>query len=763
MPRVRTPRRIDFWEINGRAIYETAFTVSLGIFVVFSLGLVAGGESISVTLLTSFVVAIQSATGFLIVLMLFPGSAQNNSLLVAFGMAVGSTVFIFTNLTAVNLGIAGLWVPIAILGLVSLLAQWRYRVLPDGTLRRSRLTAFRWKKAVATRVFSFLPAYLYLLAAWRSWPVQGDSWWQINTDAPTYEGASISAGIFGPTTNLAVKDYGLNYNWLSNAWSGQLTDLTDAAPYYSSTRSLYLWSLIVVGAVAWTIGKRFGRSQITPFFAVVVATASTVIPARLDHAIPILFDYPGPSVQFSLASFTVLFLAIWIAIEKGVSKGLFSVIVLLSFASVGSRIFLFWNLGVLLMALIAFVYIRRNDAKRNLWGIVVACFLGTVVAVFSILLVPSYGSFQLENILGLVTPNFQIADLYSLTPLWSEIGKPLFVISFIAMLLVSSAGALWFWLTKKPRTIGTIAVLVSANFVAGIYGAFSMDYIISANISALYSGLIPMLIFSGIGAGLIIEGRKADAKTDRKAFSKWLAIQLVVGLILGLTLLWTWQHVYGFRFDAVIRWGVPVALLLLLFFGVKRGLPTLVKPQPELTLLLVIAAIATPLWTSLWFQTRSPVATDPQQGYAINQDMINAGRWVQKNTDQSSIFSTNRFCTRADDTGPKCFSPVQSVTVFAHRQALLEGFSYGPLQGIYDDSGLYESMTNRVMNSVDFAVNPSFRSCAYLAEQGVNYFWLDKTVSHSAQLTRLFSPIFSNETIAILNLKECTAFSPLQS
>jgi len=671
--------------------------------------------------------------------------------MLAFGLPLGAVVAIILNQVMRGL-IPTTWIWVAGLATV-IFVHFIYvqvsSMAPEPTRKFLELQKF---KIFFVWIASLLPAYFYLLFLWSRWPLTADGWWGLNTDAPTYEGIAISSASFGPTTDLSADGYGISYFWLSNAWSGQLTDAVGALPYFATTRILSVWSLFVVALVAWSVGTRFSKNMLIPSMATVLGTAGTLIPSRLNHSFPTLFDYSGPSVQFSLAMVTIIVLLMITLFSKRVNLGLCIVLILLIGAAGSARITILWNIGSALTVTTLYLTARKRISLKDGISIGFCLATGIAISIFTVFLLPQPGvGSSPSEALTWLAPSLGITELHSLVPIWGPVGSLLFIPSFIAMICISVSGALWLIIYKRALIPTGLGFLLLANLAAGIYGAFSMGNLYSTQIASLYAGVLPMLMLSGVALGTILEMKLKPLKMYKSKFFL-VSGHVALGLLFGVSLLILWQTLYGFRFDAILRWGIPIGLftLLVLSFSVKRRRPRSIGINMVIT--LTIATATTSVAAVAWYCIQPQTPVDRNKTYAINNDMIEAGRWVQENTNRNVVLATNRFCAFPTDTPPDCWAPAQSITVFAHRQALLEGFEFLTASLIPSDIKMA-----RINNSFEFATDANSENCKYLQGNDVDYFWLDKSTYYSPAAFELGTLVYDNDTISILKLDDCIA------
>jgi hypothetical protein len=194
------------------------------------------------------------------------------------------------------------------------------------------------------------------------------------------------------------------------------------------------------------------------------------------------------------------------------------------------------------------------------------------------------------------------------------------------------------------------------------------------------------------------------------------------------------------------------------------------KKQPFLILFIVAELMC---FTSINVMlldrlTKGPELTAEESATAIGTtDEIAVGRWLQTNTDKSSLIATNHFCgpacsgadwfesdyLRLNDTyifpeSPTGYGTFDFIlSAYAERRFLIEGARFLLVNGMPR-----EDVRERMNAALAFANEPNDSSFVLLQNFGVDYFVIDKnsTIRRNWGLTT--SKLYENDTFIVLEL-----------
>jgi hypothetical protein len=215
---------------------------------------------------------------------------------------------------------------------------------------------------------------------------------------------------------------------------------------------------------------------------------------------------------------------------------------------------------------------------------------------------------------------------------------------------------------------------------------------------------------------------------------------------------------------------VSALLLTFIAYGLFR-LGKASKSHSFLILFLVaeIMSFASIEVTLLDRLTKGPELTASESATAIGTaDEIAVGRWLQTNTDKSSLIATNHFCgpacsgadwfendyLRLNDTYIFPTSPTGYGTFnfilsdYAERRFLIEGARFLLVNGMPR-----EDVRKRMNVSLAFANKPSDTSLSSLQAFGVDYFVIDKQSTTQRDWGTLGTQMYKNETFVVLLLR----------
>jgi hypothetical protein len=154
-------------------------------------------------------------------------------------------------------------------------------------------------------------------------------------------------------------------------------------------------------------------------------------------------------------------------------------------------------------------------------------------------------------------------------------------------------------------------------------------------------------------------------------------------------------------------------------------------------------------------------------------DLIQASAWINENVSESEILATNDFCREVSENcnpdtdwnallkfSMKCTTDevlrsddcnaggYPLLTAIVDRRFLAGNYYVG----ISDGSAIKPWVVNRVLDSVDFAKDPSLKSTQKLTSQGVDWFLLRRNLTDETDWSNFGSVEYSNNTYLMIKL-----------
>jgi hypothetical protein len=154
-------------------------------------------------------------------------------------------------------------------------------------------------------------------------------------------------------------------------------------------------------------------------------------------------------------------------------------------------------------------------------------------------------------------------------------------------------------------------------------------------------------------------------------------------------------------------------------------------------------------------------------------DLIQASEWINQNVFETEILATNDFCREVSEScnsntdwnallnfSMKCTTDevlrsddcnaggYPLLTAIVDRRFLAGNYYVG----ISDGSAIKPWVVNRVLDSVDFAKDPSFKSAQKLTSQGVDWFLLRRDLTNETNWSNFGTVEFSNNTYLVIKL-----------
>jgi hypothetical protein len=243
------------------------------------------------------------------------------------------------------------------------------------------------------------------------------------------------------------------------------------------------------------------------------------------------------------------------------------------------------------------------------------------------------------------------------------------------------------------------------------------------------------LALAAVGGGLaamaapqlVPEGASTETTVVRVALTRLLVLLAIVAL------------------TAFVAWVIPA-------HGGPRRASVGAVVSVSLILLATIPTVIDQITTPLPAE-RSPV--NPGSPGSVSSDQIEAARWLRDHSGTFDVVATNRHCAAA--SSQRCQARRFFVSAYSERRVLVEGWAYTSSWHASPDGGegrLLKSFWNPellALNDSAFEVaDPAV--IAALAEMGVRWLFVDKTVPFSAELGLVAMPRYETEWSWVLEV-----------
>ena len=535
-----------------RPLALTAFVIAVAVILLWMFTDVPAMTALSLTAL----IAWQAIAGFLIWRTIRPSASP----LEQFGMAlsIGTALAALAGLATATAGI-GPWGALVPSAITLAIAAVRRRHAPthprQETITRPALIGF------LTAVITGLAVFFYAL---RSYPNQWlGSWLGYHPDMPFFEALANSLARYGALESPFMAGGVVRYHWLSYAWSGQLTVMTDAEPFLALTRVLPIVTLLGSGAivVAWT--SRLSRIPWTPTLAALLLTLGGFTGAVFGGVLTM--DSPSQAMAVLwLLGFSLLVVEIAQRETAPQQRVLGPSLLLagMAIAMTGGKVSAAAPAvaGSLLMVAVLLAKWRMT-AKTGI-AILMATLLGTLAA-FVLFLAGSVGGGGLT--VGALID--RAASQQGLNPLDGPRGVLLGTVILTLAILPRWAGLLWLTVNRRwrwrPETWLAIGMAASSVLALLAFNSFNEIWF-----STTVSG--PLAAMTAVGAGLAYQTiSRSTSSNERNSTRILLGTSITALAIVAIVwLLWATGASGGNLFVATWRWlGPPAAWIITIGAG----------------------------------------------------------------------------------------------------------------------------------------------------------------------------------------------------
>ena len=699
------------------------------------------GVPLVTSLLLALLVAWQALGGFLIWRAIRPQSTQLE--LLGMGIAIGTAISAIAGLITSTAG----WGPWGSLvpTVAALIFAFRRRLInsPPAFGERWQISAFLATVAIGLLVF------LYAL---RSYPLKWTgSWTGYHPDMAFFEALANSLARFGVFESPFTPGATVRYHWLSYAWTGQLSVLSDAEPFVGITRVLPIVALLASAAIviAWT--QRLSGHRWTPFLAGALLTMSGFVGAVFGGVLTL--DSPSQAMSVVwLLGFTV---AAVHALERAHSPGTIALLVVFGIAiTLGKVSAAAPGLAAVLLAA-AVLAIRKSLSPSRAMTIAAAATV-PIGATFIIFLAGSTGGGGL-TVGSLID---RASSQQGLNPLDGPRGVLIGTAILILAVVPRWAGIVqlildksWRWRAETWISIGLAGSSVAALI---LFNSFNEIWF-----SASVSG--PLAVTSAVGAGLAVSA----LQTRGKPTSIRLISAAAIGAgILFLLVWWAWSTGAsgGNVFVGTERWiGPLIAWVGAVLLGIALAIAARKAKQPTAIIagtVLVLVFIAVPgrllgvgsnqigiLDNGIrneWFDVAKAnriETIDQTNVIDWTSEKVEAAAILREIADPQDVIATNL------TLGPF----VAGVT---HLPTYVSAIIY---QNDYAPPWVSAELPTREKAVWDFIDNPDQSTSGVICQGGVRWLWLDKERTTQRDWEPYASSVFENDevTLAQVNRSIC--------
>lgn len=668
--------------------------------------------------------------------------SDNCSALIAIALPFGMAVSAFTYLLILQISgwHFGWLIPTAFALLIVMVNR-----------RRPFVTSIPTVAGLAIPALTLIPGLISLLIIWREVPLRGSPWWSLNGDMPVHEAMSAALAMKGPSVSFSVLGDGLPYHWLADAWVGICTQTLNLPPYFCQSRVLPTVVLFGTAAGIWALFSSLSVSWPIKFFAVVTATGAGILTSGVAHAGSLLFEPYSPTFQFATMALVALAIVVTRTLQAPFEWRAMLLVIILTIIVATSRTS---HLAIAAGGLFAIVSVALYSRQRRFVALASSMLflLSGVLSTYFLLQFTTHASSKSGWQLG---TNADLPSLLALVPFNGTLGVGLSIVACLLAVLLPGAGVVWF-LTHVSGQEWSLAWCLGAT-ISGVIGVFFSHQIGYSHLSLLYGGAIFLYAASGAGAALSAQWLM-DPEGGNWSRTRFFVLTFAIFLLAVIAVI-VWSRLEGFQFDGFLRFVYPFVIAAICIglavvasrFRRDRTFSTVLSAS---CLGLVALGVGVNLVAGIVRLASPPSPPNPATSYSLTSGDIALGEWVRWNVPEDAVLATNRVCSIPDDSPPNCPSSVFSISALGHRQALIEGTSYGVSTDLASEGPEFDWARHRLTKSYSFGMKPDSESLTFLWNAGVRYFWVDHLVSANANWSPYAEVVFGNDRGTILRLIE---------
>ena len=596
-------------------------------------------------------------------------------------------------------------------------------------------------------------------------------WWIEDSDFALYEAISKTLSIWGFRDNINAAETSTNYHWFAYAWAGLVDRITSAPSWVSNTRIVPVMIVVGIALISWAILEKlnFSRNVIIGSL-IIVGCFDTIQSWGRGFKIGII---ASPS-QIYGTLLILLFLYLFILYNQESLKFSSVLLAAVAFSVVGAKV----AHGVILAGAIGTVWLFGQLKTKNLFtnkSIKVFAVLIAIYSSFFFIIGGGGGSsrgmlFDQVAFVDGITGDFRA---YGLVVHW--LAALILLFGMYGLQMFGVIAIIYFYSIEqryvKHFAIGTaITGFLSAVFLSG---EFAVELFFTHAASSVLIILITPILVQQLLA-------------QHKYLSKTYLIAVVTSGLIGTAVAATVPDLDSGSIGAIILRALPsiVGLLpigcaLLLTLKVKNQEPSLPLKKPFLILALAgLTTLSIGFYAVNYVRNISVEYPSFEANYRDRTgedlpDLIQASAWINENVSESEILATNDFCREISETcNPNTdwnallnFSMMCTtdqvlrsddcnaggyplLTAIVDRRFLAGNYYVG----ISDGSAIKPWVVNRVLDSVNFAKDPSLKSTQKLTSQGVDWFLLRRDLTNETNWTNLGATRYSNNSYLVIKL-----------
>ena len=690
------------------------------------------------SLLLALLVAWQALGGFLIWQAIRPQSTPLE--LLGMGIAIGTALAALAGLITSTAG----WGPWGSLVPSAAASTFAYRKrknhAPPTLGDRWQISAFLATVAVGLLVFRY---------ALRSYPLKWTgSWTGYHPDMAFFEALANSLARFGAFESPFMPGATVRYHWLSYAWTGQLSVMTDAEPFVGITRVLPIVALLASAAivVAWT--QRLSGRRWTPFLAGALLTMSGFVGAVFGGVLTL--DSPSQAMSVVwLLGFTLTAVQ---ALERTRSSGALALMATFGIAiTLGKVSAAAPGLAAVLLA--AAVLATRKSLSPSRALTIAAVATASIGATFMIFLAGSTGGGGL-TIGSLID---RASSQQGLNPLDGPRGVLLGTAILILAVVPRWAGIVqlvvdqsWRWRAETWISMGLAGSSITALI---LFNSFNEIWF-----SASVSG--PLAVTSAVGAGVAVSALQTRGKPTT---ARLVGAAVVGAVILFLLVWWVWSTGAsgGNVFISTQRWMGP---LIAWGGAILLGIALAISARKARQLTAIIAGTVLVL-VFIAVPGRLLGVGSNQIGIldnGIRNEWFDVAKANRIDTvDQTNVIDWTSEKMEAASTLREIASPQDLIATNLTLGPFVAGVTHLPTytsaiiyQNDYAPAWVSGELPKRENAVWDFLESPGQATSEFLCEDGVRWLWIDKDRTEQRAWEPFAAIVFENDQVVIAQVND---------
>jgi hypothetical protein len=572
-------------------------------------------------------------------------------------------------------------------------------------------------------------------------------WWIRSWDVTMFESKAYSIAKFGPSENISLVGYPMDYHWFGIAWIGMISLLNKLPAWITIAQVAPVYAMASISCVLWTLGRRVQKDLVTPLTIVLLLAFATpaLSPANPPNIISMIWALAATLVAHeyfgrpSLRNF-ILFTA-------------------LSAAAVAGKV----SIGfVILGAFTLCDFFRNYKIKINVIYFAIRTIFSATIAITIFYFVIG-GPDRLGN------NTFNLS--YRGPGLFLGVDKERSTLTFIVASLGVSLSVLQILLLPALALKFKLAESRILLFTVGAFLSGYIPFLFTSDDGLAYF-ISNALNFAGIGSAIALIGVLQFVFHNR-LMTKWQVFFLGFVAFL-LSKFWSmiynldWREISHFRggptpilVAIIISSLATYWFLTLLIIG-----PKFINHQFKLKEFRFIIFALTLVFSNSLPSMFDRIAVSfinlnkESELPFIGSDKVNAAsRWVQSNIPDSGLIATNRFCV--ESYVAECIeSKFFVVSATTKRRLLIEGAgrTVGSGGDGRDGKG-FESLfpqfaKERLYLSRGFADKPTAEIAMKLRELGVDWFYLFLDNTENRNWAPFATVEYQNSEVAILKLTD---------